>query len=154
MLAAWGTLDHLKLVCRHVVEMRSAGITENFAIRMLEQFANNYAKFRVLNHCSPDHVDQFTHWSKAARKAKAANPKGAPGTYLRVEHGTPRRDFARDVLEAYKAGKLTEQWMEKHCNQKWKIAVITQEEDRRLNKFKGQKFISPDQRWAAAKIEF
>jgi hypothetical protein len=44
--------------------------------------------------------------------------------------------------------------MENHCDQKWKIAVITHEEDRRLNKFKGDTFISPDERWAAAQIEF
>jgi hypothetical protein len=125
------TLNQLKLACRHVVEMREAGMTENVAIRMLEGLANGYAKFRVHNNCSPDHVDQFTYWSKAARKAKATNPKGAAGTYLRVEHSTPRRDFARDVLKAYKAGKLTERWMKNHCNKKWKIAVLTHEEDRR-----------------------
>ena len=51
-------------------------------------------------------------------------------------------------------GKLTEKWMEKHCAAMWKIAVITHEEDVRLNQLKGKKFASPDERWAAAKIKF
>lgn len=148
------TLDHVKLCCRHVVEMMDAGISENLAIRILELMTDNYAKFRVFNQCSPNHVDQFDHWSKAARKAKAANPKGKPGTFLTVEHGTPRRDFSRDVLAAYKAGKLTEKWMEKHCAAMWKIAVITHEENLRLNQLKGKRFANPDARWDAAQIEF
>jgi hypothetical protein len=99
------TLDHIKLLCRHAVAMMTAGITENFAIRLLELMADNYAKFRAYGNCSPNHVDQCDYWSKAARKTKVANPKGKSGLYLRVEHGTPRRDFARDVLAAHKAGK-------------------------------------------------
>ena len=86
------TLHQIKMTCRHVIELRKTGMTENIAIRLLEQLTNMYGKFRVLGHVSPDHADQFDHWSKAARKAKAANPKGKYGLYLRNEHGTPRRD--------------------------------------------------------------
>jgi hypothetical protein len=69
------TLHQIKMTCRHVIELRKTGMTENIAIRLLEQLTNMYGKFRVLGHVSPDHADQFDHWSKAARKAKAANPK-------------------------------------------------------------------------------
>jgi hypothetical protein len=148
------TLHQIKITCRHVIELRKTGMTENIAIRPLELLTNSYAKFRVHGHVSPDHADQFAYWSKAARKAKAANPKVKYGGYLRVEHGTPRRDFAREVLATYKKGKLTKGWMDRHCKRKWKIAVITHDEDLRLNKFKGQSFSTPDKRWAAAKIEF
>jgi hypothetical protein len=148
------TLHQIKMTCRHVIELRKTGMTENIAIRLLEQLTNMYGKFRVLGHVSPDHADQFDHWSKAARKAKAANPKGKHGLYLRVEHGTPRRDFAREVLATYKKAKLTKEWMDRHCKRKWKIAVITHEEDLRLNKLKREIFSSPDKRWAAAKIKF
>jgi hypothetical protein len=34
------------------------------------------------------------------------------------------------------------------------MAVITHEEDLRLNKLKRETYSSPDKRWAAAKIEF
>jgi hypothetical protein len=58
------------------------------------------------------------------------------------------------VLARFKQGKLTKEWMDRHCDKKWKVAIITQEEDRRLNRLKDTKFDSPDQRWAAAQIEF
>lgn len=149
------TIDQLKIACRHVIELMDAGVSENLAIRTLELFANNYAKVRVVGHVSPDHVSQYTLWSKAARKIKAANPKGAYSQYLRVEHGTPRRSFARLVLVAYKKGKLTKRWMDSHCKKQWKCAVITREEDLRLNKIaRAKPFASPDKRWAAAKIDF
>jgi hypothetical protein len=120
------TFAQIKLACRRVIEMREAGITENIAIRQLELLANLWGKFRLLSHCSPDRADQFEYWSRAARKAKVTHPNAAYGTYLRVEHGTPRRDFAREVLAAYKAGKLTAQWMDRHCTAKYKIAIVTQ----------------------------
>ena len=129
-------------------------MTENVAIRLLEQLTNMYGKFRAHGHVSPDHANQFGHWSKAAKKAQAANPKGKHGLYLHVEHGTPSRDFAREVLAAYNKRKLTKEWLDRHCKRKWKIAVITHEEDLRLNKLKRETFVSPDERWAAAKIKF
>ena len=148
------TIEQLTALCRQVVELMDLGMSENLAIRLLEQVANFYAKYRVLNSVTPDHADQYSLWSKAARAAKAANGHSPAGSYLRVEHGTPRRDFAREVLAAYRRGELTGEWMDRHTTQKWKIAVITHEEDRRLNKLKRQKFSSPDERWAAANIEF
>jgi hypothetical protein len=45
-------------------------------------------------------------------------------------------------------------WRQCHCNRKWKVAVLTHEEDLRLNKLKRETFSSPDKRWAAANIEF
>lgn len=146
------TIKQIKIACRHVVELMNAGMTENLAIRHLELFSNGYAKYRLVGNANPDHVDQFILWSKTARKAKTAHPKRPVGQYLRVEHGTPRRQFARYVLNAFKKRKLTKQWLDKLCDKKWKIAVITHEEDKRLARSK--LFKSPEARWAAAKIEF
>lgn len=150
------TIDQLKMVCRHVEEMMTdGGMSENWAIRLLEQMTNMYAKYRILGRVKVDHADDYELWSKAARRAKAANPSGAYGTYLRVERGTPRRHFAREVLAAYKEEKLTKEWMDRHCDRQWKVAVITQEEDLRLNKLGRSKlYPTPDERWAAAEIEF
>jgi hypothetical protein len=148
------TIEQIELVCRQFGEKMAAGFTENAAIRTLEMLANGYGKFRAVGTTTPDHVRQYTLWSKAALAAKAANGDRACGQYLRCEHGTPRRDFAREVLAASREGKLTKEWMDAHCDKKWKVAVITHEEDGRLNKLKGTKFASPEARWAAAGIEF
>jgi hypothetical protein len=58
------------------------------------------------------------------------------------------------VLARFKEGKLTEEWLNNYCDEKWRVAVITHEEDGRLNRFRGTRFASPEACWAAAKIEF
>jgi hypothetical protein len=146
------TIEQLKILCRHVKELRDAGMTENLAIRLLELSANVYAKFRRVGRASPDHADEYKLWSKAALKAKRANPRMPYGAYLRVEHGTPRRQFARLVLEGFDHGNLTEAWLNKLCDKRWKVAVITHEEDRRLPR--SQLFETPEERWKAAGIKF
>ena len=149
------TVEQIKLACRHVDELTEAGFSENFAIRSLEIYANYYAKHRLLGRVAPDHASQYEHWSKAARKAKIANPDLAYGRYLRVEHGTPRRQFARLVLESYRKGRLTERSLNDLCRKRWKVAVITHEEDARLSKIgRSSLFNTPDDRWATAKIKF
>jgi hypothetical protein len=149
------TIRQIKLTCRHVIELVDAGMTENLAIRNLELYANIYAKYLILGNTNPDHVDQYMLWSKAARKARVLRLKRASGQYLRVEHGTPRRQFARDVLEAFKKRKLTKKWLDNLCQRKWKVAVITHEEDKRLTKLtRSKSFRTPESRWAAGKLKF
>ncbi|MBI3020103.1 MAG: hypothetical protein HYY60_02155 [Parcubacteria group bacterium] len=106
------TVGQLKILCRHVNELFDAGFTENIAIRLLELGANIYAKDLLMGTTNPDHADQFERWSKAALKEKKAHPKWKYGRYLRVEHGTPRRQFARLVLKAFERRKLTKSWMD------------------------------------------
>ena len=151
------TIEAIQLSCRHVIEHMDKGLSENWAIRLLEQQTNMYGKFRSLGYVAPDRVDQYELWSKAARKAMRATPKGKTGQFLRVEHGTPKRAFAREVLAEYKkSNKLTEEWMDQHCELKWKVAVITHEEDARLRKLgvRSKAYPTPEERWAAAGIEF
>ncbi len=149
------TIKQLKILCRHVKELRDAGFTENFAIRLLELCANTYAKEQIMGINAVDHADQFKLWSKAAIKARKAHPKLKYGRYLRIEHGTPRRGFARLILEKFGHRKLTKPWMDKLCNMKWKVAVITHEEDKYLNRLARSKlYASPEARWKAAKIKF
>lgn len=149
------TLEQLNLACKHVLELRAAGMTENLAIRNLELFANVYAKLKIVGTASPDRADQFILWSKAAREARRERPDEKFGRYLRVEHGTPRRQFARLILEAYGKGELEREWLDALCDAKWKVAVITHEEDRRLNRTARSKlFASPEERWASAEIDF
>lgn len=149
------TLEQIEVACRHVLELMEAGMTENFAIRNLELFANMYAKFRLIGNTSPDRADQFDLWSKAALDARNENRGHAFGQYLRVEHGTPRRQFARLILEAWETGELDQAWLDELCDTRWKVAVITHEEDKRLNTVaRSRLFNSPEERWAAAGIEF
>ena len=133
-------------------ELLAAGFTENIAIRLLELCTNGYAKALIMGISGPDHADQFSLWSRAARSAKKSKPRLKYGQYLRIEHGTPRRQFARLVLLAFRHQKLTKSWMDKHCKTKWRVAVVTQEEDRRLVRSKLYK--SPQARWKAANIKF
>jgi hypothetical protein len=87
------TITQLRLACRHVEELRQAGITENFAILSLELFADIYAKCHMggKGQTSPHRVDQVSPWSVVATGLRAANPTAKPRAHFRVEHGTPRR---------------------------------------------------------------
>src|SRR5665213_4593935 len=98
------TIDQLQLACRHVEEMIAAGVTENFAIRTLELFADVYAKRHMggKGQNSPHHVGQVELWSVAAIKMRESTPHTRAGDHFRVEHGTPRRGFARKVLVLYR----------------------------------------------------
>jgi hypothetical protein len=99
------TIEQMSLACKHVFELIDAGMSENLAIRSLEIYAKVYAKCRVLGEATPDHADQYDHWSKAVRKAKA-EPDRPYGQYLRVEHGTPRRHCARLVLDVLQKAEV------------------------------------------------
>ena len=149
------TIDQLALACRHFHEMRDAGVTENMAIRTLELLADVYAKLHTGGSATPHHVDQVELWSVNARKIRDRVPDAKPRDYFRVEHGTPRRGFALKVLELYRKDKLSAKTMARLVERYWKLAVITLEEDERLNKIARSKtFKTPDERWEAAGIKF
>lgn len=151
------TLPQLRLACRHVDEMLKEGLTENFAIRLLELFSDSYARQHIGGRgiFTPLHSRDIDLWSRAARKLKRNKPDLKPRDYLRVEHGTPRRGFARKVLELYRGKNLNEKSIQKIVRRYWKIAVITLDEDAKLNKMARSKMFSkPEMRWAAAGIKF
>jgi len=149
------TIEHLMIACRHVRELMNANVTENLAIRTLEIFTDVYAKMLHGGSASPHHVNQvpLTQWST---KARALRDSGASlAGQLRVEHGTPRRNFARKVLALYESGNLTEAAMDDLSRKLWKLAVITIGEDRALNQsMRSAEFDSPDARWRKAGITF
>jgi hypothetical protein len=99
------------MACRHIDEMMAAGISENHAIRTLELFSDFYAKLHQGGAPSVHHADEVKLWSAAARKIRANNPKAKAGGCLRVEHGTPRRVFARKVMALNHANKLNARTM-------------------------------------------
>lgn len=151
------SLAQLSLACRHVEEMREVGITENFAIRLLELFADSYARQNSggKNVFAPLHAKDITLWSTKAKAIQKNGLRGKHGQYVRVEHGTPRRAFARMVLKLYKKGNLDEKRMKDLVSRYWEVAVITLEEDARLNKVARSKmYDTPRERWAAAGIKF
>jgi hypothetical protein len=149
------TISQLKLACHHVKEMLAADVTENSATRTLELFADVYAKLLMGGSATPHHVDQVTLWSVKANNLRKKMPNTKPKDLFRVEHGTPRRQFARKVYALYQKGRLNEKSMHKLVTRYWKLAVITLEEDQCLNKIARSKmFPTPEKRWAAAGISF
>ena len=148
------TIEQLNAACRQFEEMLSLGVTENFAIRQLELFANAYAKFHVIGNVSPDHVNHYQLWSEAAIALVEENPNSHKEGLLRVEHGTPRRQFARVIFQRWKIGGISKSWMDETIQNLWKVAIITVEEDRKLNKSARSKmFENPFDRWRSAGIE-
>ena len=124
------TINQLKLACRHVEEMREAGVTQNLAIRTLELFADLYSKLRVVGNAAPHHVDQKSMlWSVKARQLRKDKPDAKPRDHFRVEHGTPRRVFALEVLSLYQNNELTEPAMVSLVDRYYKLAVITLDEE-------------------------
>lgn len=94
-------------------------------------------------------------WSTNARKLRDALPGAKPRDYFRVEHGTPRRGFARKILVLFQANALTTASMDELVTNDYRLAVITLEEDQRLNKIARSKlYTTAEERWAAANIEF
>ncbi len=147
------TIEQLMLDCRHVDEMMAAGVTENLTIRTLELFADVYAKLHHGGSATPHHVNQVSLWSVNARKLRDAMPDAKPRDYFRVEHGTPRRAFARMTLDLCRNGKLNAPAMARLVDKHWKLAVVTVDEDRHLNKIaRSDVFPTPEERWAAADI--
>jgi hypothetical protein len=152
------TIDQLAIACRHVDELRKAGCTENAAIRILELLADVYAKLKCGGSATPHHVDQVDRrqWSTAAKEAQRENPNAKAGALFRVEHGTPRRAFARLVLKLFHRGDVTAETMNALVDSHWKLAVITLDEDRRLNRNgrRSRLDATPDERWREAGIRF
>ena len=151
------SIDQLSLACRHVEELTAAGVTENLAIRTLELFADVYAKLHFGGSATPHHVEQVPRkqWSIEAKRRKAQYPNARALDHFRVEHGTPRRAFARAVMSLYKRGALTENDMIELATKSWKLAVITLEEDIRLNRIaRSRPSSTPDERWRDAGIAF
>ena len=148
------TVEQIAMMCGHVDEMMDAGITLNLAIRSLETAVDATAKHLKVGHASPHSVNHvpMSQWSKDAKAKLAENAQIPSGHYLRVEHGTPRRALARLVLELHRAGNLSKSTFDGLIDKHWKLAVITHEEDRRLER--STMMASPDERWAAAGIKF
>lgn len=149
------SLEQIEIACRHVHELKDAGVTENLAIRILEHFADVYAKLHTGGSATPHHVDQVKLWSQEALKIRKDNPKAKPRDHFRVEHGTPKREFARLVLGLYAESKLNKGQLDELVERHWKLAVISLDEDKRLNAIARSKMHNtPEERWAAAGIIF
>lgn len=155
------TIHQLALACKHVDELVKAGMTFNLACRSLEIFADCYAQQIVLGISAPLSAErvELKYWSREAKKLKQKHPKlitSQSGRFVRVEHGTPRRAFARMILELSQQDLLTEKSAKGLVRRYWKLAVITLSEDRNLNR-NGNRFkmsSSPDRRWKKGGIVF
>ena len=149
------TITQLQIACRHFQELRTANVTENYAIRTLELFVDSYSKILHGSAPIPHHVDHVKLWSIQAQSIRNSGISYKPRDYLRVEHGTPKRALARLVFQMFEEGRINEENVNALVSKHWKLAVITIEEDIRLNKTdRSTLFETPDERWAAAGISF
>lgn len=151
------TIEQLQIACGHVQELRAAGMTENLAIRTLELLTDVYAKLAAGGSATPHKARDISRskWSKAAMRILEENPNAEPRLHFVVEHGTPKRQLARLVMKKYEAKNLTEETMKSLCKDRWKLAVITREENSRLNRMNRSGLLgSAEERWTRAGIEF
>ncbi len=141
------TVGQIRLAVRHLDELMAAGVTENLAIRTLEPLVDCYGKVRVYGTPVAGRRTKGIVWSRAARRK---------GAVTMLEHGTPRRPFARLIADAARNGKLTKVWLDRLCDQRFRIACITRLEDRMIYDAKLHRCsrLLPERRWAAAGIEF
>lgn len=148
------TIEQLNICCRHVDELIKAKMSKNLAIRTLELVADLYAMTIAGDKAGVWNVNKVPHnqWSLAAVRAKKQKPNANAGSYLRVEHGTPRREFAGKIRGLYQMKCLNKKTMAHRVKKYWKIAVITHIEDAKLGRRKT--FKNPQQRWYAAGIRF
>lgn len=149
------SIEQLKLCCGHVVELTKAGVSENLAIRTLELVVDVYAKLHKGGAATPHHIRDVELWSLEARRLRGRlDPSFRPKDYFIVEHGTPRRTFARLVLKLYQEDQLSGCKLNDLIATRWELAVVTLEEDKRLNGLKTNEYCSPRDRWADAGICF
>ena len=159
------SFHQIEIACRHYFELRKAGVTKNLSIRTVELFIDVYAKVYLYGNANPHSiwdVKDERYWSiKAIQKRDILSiHKGhltlRAGDHFRVEHGTPRRALASLVLCRY--GRKTtfdESSLRQIIDRHWRLAVITLEEDRHLNKLaRARPFETPEARWAEAGIHF
>lgn len=149
------TIEQLGIICRTVRELMKAGQTQNAAIRQLEEQAEWYARAHHFGMTNLPPIAKLPLWSIAARKAYNVDPTRRTASYLRKEHGTPRRAFALLVLALCDENKLNEKTMNELCDQRWKVAVITHDEDARMYELKLRSNLmeTPHARWDACAIE-
>jgi hypothetical protein len=137
----------IELLCRQTKELKDSGGRENHYLIPLENFVDEYARIYHAVRPGVYHADKIELWSVAARAARAADT----ATPVRIEHGTPRRELARLVYTLWGAGKFSKAALDSLIATHWQLAVITLDEDKRLNRSK--MFPTPLARWADATIE-
>lgn len=159
------TVSQLSLLCEQYETMLEAKFTPNVAIRLVELCADIYGKVRTGGNPGPHSVWQVRRqlWSKMALIVLSENPglqdsksKMRPKEFFRVEHGTPKRKFAEEVIELHRTSRLSQRSMDDLTDRYWRVAVITLDEDKALSRIgaRSRSYKTPESRWAAAGIEF
>jgi hypothetical protein len=151
------TFEHVLSACDHCKRSRELGAGAHHTRWWLGNQLEGYARgLHGLKHNSYAHVsavsvplDSVPVWSVAAKRAISSKE-------VMIEHGTPKSEFVKLVYDVYLAGKLTEEMPVSMIENLWKIAVITKEEDARLNGagLRSKRLESAEDRWAAVCIQF
>jgi hypothetical protein len=120
--------------------MYGSGMPDNIAIRSLRDAINVYAS-EVFN-------------GKEVPVSIAA--RGLPKSELKLEHETSRTELARIFIRASRDGILNEDYTRGLMLKYWRIAHITNEEDKRLTALGLRSELTEiaGSRWAKADIRF
>jgi hypothetical protein len=148
------TYPTLILGLEYAAKLREAGLVQNFYVWELKHRIEAYYLGRNNLYAGPNGIpyEQIDLWSEKALE-EYSNDKKAKRDLIR-EHGAPRTPFAIMILELYLSGDFNEKVMSEKLDLHYKLAVITKEEDRRLNAIRARSkmYPSPHERWAAAGI--
>jgi hypothetical protein len=149
------TYQVLMLGLEYAVKLRESGLLQNYYLWELKHRIEAYYFGRNALYSGPNGVPyvQIRLWSKRALEEYSDNRKNTKN--LVKEHGTPRTPFAIKILNLYVNGSLTEGVMNDNIDRYYKIAVITRDEDRRLNRIgaRSKMYTTPEERWIAAGTE-
>jgi hypothetical protein len=139
------TFETLWLALDYAIQLEKTSMTQNFYLWELKHRIDaTYLGYTGI-YAGPGGYDKdgIEFWSEAAFAAYRKDKKAK----LVVEHGSPRTEFAVLVFGLYKQGKLTEAKLRVLYDKLYKLAVITKEEDRRLND------ATPEERWREVGIK-
>jgi hypothetical protein len=144
------TYPVLVLGLEYAAKLRRSGLVQNFYTWELKHRIDCYYLGRNKLYAGPQGLphSQIDLWSVRALAEKD------PRKRVR-EHGAPRTPFALMILELYLNGNLTEELVNEMMDFHYRVAVITKEEDARLNAIgaRSKMYPTPDDRWAAAGIK-
>ena len=153
------TCGHVVALCEFCKKSREMGAGDHHTIWWLGNVLDGYFRgvdglktnnYRFIS-SSQIRLEDIKLWSVAALAAREANPKAK----VIREHGTPMSAFTKIGYDRYLRDGLTKDVLDDLIAKYYRLAVITDEEDRRLKKLaRSRMYDTAEARWAAAGIVF
>jgi hypothetical protein len=150
----WG-YTFVLFALEYASKARDAGADPNCYLRELMERIDGANSARRSYYVGPAGYDKFKLelWSMEALRVVSKDPNAIK--QLRVEHGSPRAAYAARILDLYIKGILTEEVFYQDLDRLYKLALITLEEDLKLNAagLRSKMLETPEARWGRVGIE-